>query len=713
MQTDSSATRDRNANGVGARVSGGGGRTASRAAFEQQLARTYQQAIAARAGVEARPELVAAANARLAAMTAAITAADDAGDANLPMARLARWLGLSPEHVELTWCVVACSVDGRLVPHLEALGGAHARRGLSLAVYAMLTGSPELGDGSVARLAHWLAAPNPLVETGLLRATEPASPAARTYVASSRMVSFLAGDDHAIEPLRRLTAPADLLHDRRQAAALDQLRDALRGDTRAVVVIEGPLGSGRATAAACARGAGLVVLDLAQLAAAKLAEALVALRRECLLRAELPVLANVDHALGDDAREQRRLIGEFLDHGLGHGLGHGHGPDHGLDRADGPVIVTVTVPGGDLGTMRPQIRIAWSVAEPQVRAAQWTRAVEATGAAVEGDLLELAQRYRVGPAAIQRAVAAVRRHGAHGTVVGDVALAAGLRHDIAEQLGGLAQRIEVTQTWDDLVVADDTADLIAALVGRVRHAHQVLDRWGYRHKIARGAGVAALFSGPPGTGKTMVAGLIALELGLELYRVDLGKVVSRSVGETANNLARLFDGAEAGHALLLFHEADALFGPRAAAPAAAHHRNANLEIDYLIQRVEAFGGIAILTTDLDTAIDGGLKGRLAAHVVFATPDEDERARLWQRQTVTGAAPLAADVSPDELARAFPNMCGANIRNAAISAAFLAATAGASRITQDHLTRAARAEYRGMGHVVPGVVAPRTPPSRRF
>jgi len=695
MQTPSSAARDQDSNGVDAWMPGAGGRTRSRVAFEHRLARTYHQAIAARAGLEAMPELVEAANARLAAMSDA----DDAAEVDLPMARLARWLGLSPEHVELTWCVVACSVDGRLVPHLEALGGAHARRGLSLAVYAMLAGIPEIGDGSVARLAQWLAAPNSLVETGLLSATEPASPAARAYVASSRLVSFLAGDDHAIAPLRRVTVPDDLLHDRRQAAALDELRDALAGGAAAVVVIEGPAGSGRATAAACARGAALVVLDLAQLAATQLAEALVALRRECLLRGELPVLANVDHALGDDAREQRRLIGEFL--------------DRSLERGHGPGIVTVTVPDGDLGTTRPQIRIAWSVAEPQVRAALWARAVEAAGAAVEGDLLELAQRYRVGPAAIQRAVASARRHSARSAVVGDAALAAGLRHSIAEQLGGLAQRVEVTQTWDELVVADDTADLIAALIGRVRHAHQVLDRWGYRHKIGRGTGVAALFSVPSGTGKTMVAGLIALELGLELYQVDLSKVVSTRGGETENNLARLFDGALAGHALLLFDEAEALFGPRPAQPTTAGDRHANLEVNYLLQRVAAFGGITILTTNLDAAIDGALKRRFAAHVVFAPPDEDERARLWQRQTVTGSAPLAADVSPDELARTFPHMTGANIRNAALSAAFLAAAAGAPRITQAHLTRAARAEYRGMGHGGSEVVAPKPTPSRRF
>ncbi|MCW5803157.1 MAG: ATP-binding protein, partial [Deltaproteobacteria bacterium] len=288
-------------------------------------------------------------------------------------------------------------------------------------------------------------------------------------------------------------------------------------------------------------------------------------------------------------------------------------------------------------------------------------------------------------------------HGGGAVRAGE--LRAGLRHNIAERMGGLADRIEVTQTWDDLVLADDLRDQVVALIGRVRHAHQVLDTWGYRRRIARGAGTAALFSGPPGTGKTMVAGLIARELDLELYQVDLSKVVSKWVGETEKNLGRVFDAAEEGHALLLFDEADALFGQRSSNVGGANDRYANLEVNYLLQRVEAFGGIAILTTNLESAIDTALIRRLAAHVVFATPDEDERARLWRHQTTTGTAPIAASADHDHLARAFPKMSGANIRNAAVAAAFLAASDGSPTITQDHLLRAAHAEYRSMGHMV--------------
>jgi hypothetical protein len=581
-------------------------------------------------------------------------------------------------------------VHPRIIPHLEVLGGGHARRGLSVTTYVDLA---ELENSWVLRLAHWLDAPNPLVSTGLLLVAESASPAARAYVASSRLVSFLAGEDTPIEPLRISRAHQPLLHDPRQSAAIAEIAAALERSRDPVIVIEGPIGSGRATAAGCAAGSDLIVLDCSCIENSELANALVALRRETLLRPGLPVLANADYAVGEEPRELRRRICEFINH------------------AEGPLVITVAVPGTDLGTRRPLVRIPWDVPNSDVRARLWTSAVHSIGASLQSDITAHAHRYRVGPDAIQRAVATVQLLQPRGAALDAAALAAGLRHNIAERLGDLAQRIEVTQSWNDLVIADDTADLLAALTSRIRYAHQVLDEWGYRTKIARGTGVAALFSGPPGTGKTMVAGLIARELDLELYQVDLSKVVSKWIGETEKNLARVFDAAEGGHALLLFDEADSLFGQRSSDMKSATDRYANLEVNYLLQRVEAFGGITILTTNLETAIDYALKRRLAAHVVFAIPDEDERRILWERQCTTGQSPIAMDVDYDDLATTFPTMTGANIRNAAISAAFLAARDKSSRITQEHLVRAARAEYRSMGHVLSDSITSRTTPRR--
>jgi SpoVK/Ycf46/Vps4 family AAA+-type ATPase len=168
----------------------------------------------------------------------------------------------------------------------------------------------------------------------------------------------------------------------------------------------------------------------------------------------------------------------------------------------------------------------------------------------------------------------------------------------------------------------------------------------------------------------------------------------------------VFDAAEQGHALLLFDEADALFAQRSTEVKGAVDRYANLEVNYLLQRIESFGGVTVLTTNLDTAIDRALKRRLAAHIVFDAPDEEERAALWERITATGVAPLAPDLDLHALARDYPKMTGANIRNASLSAAFLAAAEESDTIEHDHLVRAARAEYRTMGHVLGGSRSPR-------
>jgi hypothetical protein len=660
-------------NGIGSVAVGGGAQDPIRAEYSARIELTYQRAVRARAQREGAADIVTAASARIAEIEQWVPPTDGA------MTRLAARLGLTPISVDFLWAAVACAFDGRIVPHLEALGGLHGRRGLSVAVYSALAG---LDGERAARLARWLADANGLVSNGLLVPAEDVTPAARAYVAAPRLAAYLSNDRHDIAPLRRVRRPdAVLLHGPAQESRIAELRVALAADSRAVVVVEGARGSGRVTAAACAHDGDLIVLDLSRVADADVPGALVALRREAALDDVILVLANADDAIRDERPDSRATIGRFI------------------EASAGRLVVTATVPGTDLGADRPLVRISWDVPDTATRAALWARVARSAGVAIDGPVDDLALRYRVGPAAIERAVASARMLRPRQASVDALALAAGLRHNIAERLGGLARRVDVTQSWDDLVIAEDIADQITALVGRIRHAHHVLERWGFRRAIARGAGVAALFSGPPGTGKTMVAGLIARELDLELYQVDLSKVVSKWVGETEKHLAQVFDAAEEGHALLLFDEADALFGERTTDVRGAVDRYANLEVNYLLQRIEAFGGITILTTNLASALDPAVQRRLAAHILFAAPDEDERCRLWERQARTGTAPIAADVEFDALAKAFPNMTGAHIRNAVLAAAFLAAGDGASAITHDHLVRAGRAEYRSMGHVL--------------
>lgn len=246
--------------------------------------------------------------------------------------------------------------------------------------------------------------------------------------------------------------------------------------------------------------------------------------------------------------------------------------------------------------------------------------------------------------------------------------------------------------WSQLVLPADILDSLLGLVGRIRHRRRVFDDWGYGAMTSTGRGLTALFQGGPGTGKTMVAGAIARELGLELYRVDLSRVMSKWIGETERNLAAVFDAAEDGHAIVLFDEADSLFAKRTTV-SSANDRWANLEVNYLLQRLDSFEGIAILTTNFGTSIDNAFKRRLTYRVTFPFPDEEMREQLW-RSLIPAEVPVAGTLDFASLAQRF-RLSGGYIRNAALRAAFLAAEEG-SALTHAHLERAIRAEFREIG-----------------
>jgi SpoVK/Ycf46/Vps4 family AAA+-type ATPase len=230
------------------------------------------------------------------------------------------------------------------------------------------------------------------------------------------------------------------------------------------------------------------------------------------------------------------------------------------------------------------------------------------------------------------------------------------------------------------------------LIARIKHRRKVFETWGYERIISTSRGVTALFQGGPGTGKTMVASAIANDLGMDLYRVDLSRIMSKWIGETEQNLARLFDAAEDGHAIVLFDEADSLFAKRTEVRSSVD-RYANLEVNYLLQRLDSFDGIAILTTNFGTSIDGAFKRRLSFRLTFPFPDEEMRELLWKAHVPT-EVPTAGEFQFGELARRY-RLSGGYIRNASLRAAFLAAEEQ-SPLTQDHLERAIRAEFREIG-----------------
>ncbi|MDX2216072.1 MAG: AAA family ATPase [Oculatellaceae cyanobacterium bins.114] len=254
------------------------------------------------------------------------------------------------------------------------------------------------------------------------------------------------------------------------------------------------------------------------------------------------------------------------------------------------------------------------------------------------------------------------------------------------RLDELAQRIPAIATWDDLILPEVQKQLLREIMAQVRQRVTVYDRWQFAVRGANGLGISALFAGSSGTGKTMAAEVIAQELQLDLYRIDLSQVVSKYIGETEKNLRRVFDAAETGGVILLFDEADALFGKRSEVRD-SHDRYANIEVSYLLQRMEAYRGLAILTTNFKEAIDPAFMRRIRFVVQFPFPELEQRAEIWQRIFPKQLPTEGLDFF--QLARL--NVAGGNIRNIALNAAFLAADRGES-VQMYHLLQAAQSEY---------------------
>jgi hypothetical protein len=260
------------------------------------------------------------------------------------------------------------------------------------------------------------------------------------------------------------------------------------------------------------------------------------------------------------------------------------------------------------------------------------------------------------------------------------------RNQTRMKMEDLAQRIDMNAAWDDLVLPEMQKEILQDIVAQVRHRSTVYDSWGFSEKSSRGLGITVLFAGPSGTGKTMAAEVLAGALRLDLFRIDLSSVVSKYIGETEKNIRRVFDAAEAGGAVLLFDEADALFGKRSEVKD-SHDRYANIEVSYLLQRMECYRGLAILTTNVKSALDPAFLRRIRFVVQFPFPDATQRAQIWSRIFPSKAPVDGLDAR--KLSQL--NVAGGNIKNMALTAAFLAADQN-EPISMSHVLRAAKSEY---------------------
>jgi hypothetical protein len=351
------------------------------------------------------------------------------------------------------------------------------------------------------------------------------------------------------------------------------------------------------------------------------------------------------------------------------------------ERVGGLVFVACRHPVADRsGYLR------FSVDRPRAREQRglWAATLGEKAHSLNGSLDVLAAHFRLCMGDIQQAVESFKECPHEGELL-ESALWDACRSSRRRHMNGLAQPVKCHASWGDLVLPEPQLAVLRQIAAHVRHRFEVHERWGFASKSNRGLGVSVLFSGESGTGKTMAAEVLANELELDLYRIDLASMVSKYIGETEKNLREVFDAAEETGAILLFDEADALFGSRSEVKN-SHDRYANVEVSYLLQRMEAYCGLAILTTNLKSAIDSAFQRRLRFIVQFPFPDERDRERIW-RGIFPTETPLAG-VDCRKLAQL--NLAGGHIRNIALGAAFLAADAGTA-VGMTHLLQAARSE----------------------
>jgi len=456
----------------------------------------------------------------------------------------------------------------------------------------------------------------------------------------------------------------------------------------------GPTGTGKkALAGGICRELGVPLLGVdlreARLRASQFEEMLRRTLREGLLQPAAIYLEHFDQVLGDEPQaisEQRsvaRAIDEFS--WLTFIATERNWEPRGLFQDH--LWLSVELPAPDLMT----------------RVELWAALAAGQGEfAPEVDWGGLATKFRLTPGQMRDALIAARNHAQLRAGSGSALtpmitledLSLGCRGQSNQKLSTLARKLVPRKDWSDITLPTHALAQLRELCDQVKHRQTVYGHWGFGHKQTLGTGLCALFYGLSGTGKTLAVEIIAHELRLEAFKVDLSTVVSKYIGETEKNLSRVFAEAETSNAILFFDEADALFGKRSEVKD-AHDRYANIEISYLLQRMEEFDGLVILATNLRKHIDEAFFRRMHFAVEFPLPDEGHRYRIW-RQHLPASAPVADDIDFDFLASRL-NLAGGNIRNVVINAAFLAA-ANSGVIHMEHFIRAAKREYQKIGRL---------------
>ncbi|MFF0749395.1 ATP-binding protein [Streptomyces sp. NPDC004267] len=583
------------------------------------------------------------------------------------LAGLAEEFGLTPLDVELLLIALLPDLDDRFESFYGYLNDDVTRRRPSTGLALGLCGVPAADREARARLG----ARAPLRAGGLLLVEDLDRPfLSRALRVPDRVTAHLLGDDTPDPRLADVRAPWEAVPGVGDPSALARALDD--GVRLAYLQEEQGGGAGTALAASALTAAGRAVLgvDLARLAEDPApAEAIRSLVREARLTGAGLVAAPLDAV----ARERPGLL-------------------RALTEAPVPLLLVGRMPWDAGWSSGPPLLVRAPRVEPEARAELWERSA---GVPVPLDIPTLLSPFLLTPEQVVRAArAAVQTSGLEGGEITADHVRAGARAQNAAGLDRLARRIEPTVGWPDLVLPPDTAVQLHELTARARHRDHVLGTWSMRPGGGRGRGVAALFAGDSGTGKTMSAEVIAADLGLDLYTVDLATVVDKYVGETEKNLERIFTEAAGVNGVLLFDEADAVFGKRSEVKD-AHDRYANVESAYLLQRMESFDGLAILATNLRANLDDAFTRRLDLIVDFPVPDAPQRLLLWDR-SLGPHLPRAGDLDLEFCAEAF-ELAGGNIRSIAVTAAYLAAEAG-GELTMRMLIHAVQREYQKLGRL---------------
>ncbi|PSL53151.1 ATPase family protein associated with various cellular activities (AAA) [Saccharothrix carnea] len=575
---------------------------------------------------------------------------------------LAETAGLTGLDVELLLVALAPDVDSRFEQFYGYLNDDVTRRRATAGLALRLCGLPEASAAGRARLDP----ASPLRSAGLLVVDDRERPfLSRSLRVPDRVVSHLLGDDLLDAALAGVARVVDDV----AAADVGRLGRALRARVKLLYLRERPGGGAAEMAAAALRDAGFAVLevDAARLRAEPDQQALTAaVRREAVLRHAGVVLGPVEE----------------------------EPPLAALTHPTIPLVVfgpNVWDPRWSTDPPLPHDASPLPVAD---RAELWRAGLDGS-LAPEVDPAAATAHFVLGPGQIARAARAASVSAlVDGGVVTTEHLRAGARSQNAAGLHRLARRIEPAVDWHDLVLPAGVVGLLHELASRARHRDRVIDEWRMRPGGGRGRGVTGLFAGDSGTGKTMSAEVIAASLGLDLYTVNLATVVDKYIGETEKNLERIFTEAAGVNGVLLFDEADAIFGKRSEVRD-AHDRYANIESAYLLQRMETFDGIAVLATNLRANLDEAFTRRLDVVVDFPVPDEPLRRLLWDR--CLGVTAPRVEVDLDFLASAF-ELAGGHIRSAAVTAAYLAAEAGGP-VGMAEVVGAVAREYRKLGRLV--------------